>query len=96
MFLNKLGIFQIKLVNLQRKQKQKCMKSIKEKSEEYVDYYYQKLGISKDEYPTDVVISKADFIAGANYVLDAIEEFMKHNFVYESNLKRLIEQLKEK
>ena len=71
------------------------MKSIKEKAEEYVDHYYQKLGISKDEYPTDVVISKADFEAGANYVLDEIEEFMKHNLVHSGNLKRLIEQLKK-
>ena len=71
------------------------MKSINEKAEEYVDDYYQKLGISKDEYPTDVVISKADFEAGANYVLDEIEKFMKHNLVCNSNLKRLIEQLKK-
>ena len=33
--------------------------------------------------------------AGANYVLDAIEEFMKYNLVCSSNLKRLIEQLKK-
>ena len=54
------------------------MKSIKEKAEEYVDDYYQKLEISKDEYPTDVVISKADFIAGANYILNVIEDVLSH------------------
>ena len=36
-----------------------------------------------------------DFEAGANYVLDEIEEFMKHNLVYGGNLERLIEQLKK-
>lgn len=76
------------------------MKSIKEKAEEYVDDYYQKLGISKEEYPTDVVISKADFIAGANYVLDAIEEFLNLYGVWcmsssaRAYLKDMIEQLK--
>ena len=61
------------------------MKSIKEKAEEYVDHYYQKLGISKDEYPTDVVISKADFEAGANYVLDAIIECIPKTYSFNSN-----------
>ena len=35
------------------------------------------------------------FEAGANYVLDKIEEFMKHNLIHSGNLKRLIEQLKK-
>lgn len=34
------------------------------------------------------------FETGANCVLDAIEEFMRYNLVCNSNLKRLIEQLK--
>lgn len=76
------------------------MKSIKEKAEEYVDDYYQKLGISKDEYPTDVVISKADFIAGANYVLEQVEKLICQKHV-EGNLPlfdltRFIDKLKEK
>lgn len=82
------------------------MKSIKEKAEEYVDDYYQKLGISKDEYPTDVVISKADFEAGANYALDAIEDYMANlNFgsnaaemFYKDlkvNIHKFIEQLRK-
>jgi hypothetical protein len=76
------------------------MKSIKEKSEEYVDDYYHKLGISKDEYPTDVVISKADFIAGANYVLEQLEEFLNLYGVYcmsssaRGYLKFMVGQLK--
>ena len=58
------------------------MKSIKEKAEEYVEGYYQRLGISKDEYPVDVVVSKTDFTAGANYVLDAIGDILSHPTQY--------------
>jgi hypothetical protein len=36
-----------------------------------------------------------DFEAGANYVLDVVEDFMRHNLVHSGNLKRLIEQLKK-
>ena len=80
------------------------MKSIKEKAEEYVDDYYQKLGISKDEYPTDVVISKADFVEGANYVLDTLWKELPSEDNRNLNdygkalvwrLKECIEQLKE-
>ena len=75
------------------------MKSIKEKSEEYINNYYQKLGISKDEYPTDVVISKADFIAGGNYVLECFESILpfvvKKGIIY-GKIKETIEQLKKK
>lgn len=48
------------------------MKSIKEKAEEYIGDYYKKLGVDKNLYPIDVEISKADFEAGANYVLGEI------------------------
>ena len=68
------------------------MKSIKEKAEEYVDDYYQKLGISKDEYPTDVKISKVDFEAGANYVLDIIQRFVIENYF---DLEYIVKQLKK-
>lgn len=54
------------------------MKSIKEKAEELLDFPY----------------IQDTFEEGANYVLDAIEEFIKHNLVCSSNLKKLIEQLK--
>jgi len=60
------------------------MKSIKEKAEENC-IKYGNLGN----------VAYQEFVAGANYVLDAIEEFMKHNLVCSSNLKRLIEQLKK-
>lgn len=62
------------------------MKSIMEKAEEYAkDYLFS---------PLPQRAPNVHFEAGANYVLDVIEEFMKHNLVYSSNLKRLIEQLK--
>jgi hypothetical protein len=68
MFLNKLGIFQSKLVNLQRKRKQKRMKSIKEAANEYAkDYLFS---------PLPQRAPNKHFEAGANYVLDDIEEFM--------------------
>ena len=59
------------------------MKSINEFATEY----------AQDKY-MPVQTSQA-VKAGANYVLDAIEEFMKYNLVFSSNLKRLIEQLKK-
>ncbi len=71
------------------------MKSIKEKAEEYgllnPDIHYDADGNTYD----DVDKPSMDFEAGANYVLDAVEEFMKHNLIHSSNLKRLIEQLKK-
>ena len=67
------------------------MKSIKEKSEEVfpIEEY--------DSFETELQRRKMrlSYEHGANYVLDVIEEFMKHNIVYEGNLKRLIEQLKK-
>ena len=39
--------------------------------------------------------TKITFEAGANYVLDVIEEFMLHNLVHSGSIKRLIEQLKK-
>ena len=60
------------------------MKSIKEKAEENCIKY----GSFGD-------IAYSEFVDGANYVLDEIEEFMKHNLVHSGNLKRLIEQLKK-
>jgi hypothetical protein len=60
------------------------MKSIKEKAEENCIKY----GSLSD-------IAYSEFVEGANYVLDEIEEFMKHNLVHSGNLKRLIEQLKK-
>ena len=62
------------------------MKSIKEQA----DYLYQGYGTNANRK-----VLRENFIQGANYVLDAIEEFMKHNLVCSSNLKRLIEQLKK-
>jgi len=70
------------------------MKSIKEKAKEYgllnPNIHYDADGNTYD----DVDKSSIDFEAGANYVLGVIKEFMKHNLVCSSNLKRLIEQLK--
>ena len=65
------------------------MKSIKEKSNEYADEQDLRMA-----YNGSCDNCRQGFVVGANYVLDAIEEFMKHNLVYSSNLKRLIEQLK--
>jgi hypothetical protein len=71
------------------------MKSIKEKAKEYgllnPDIHYDADGNTYD----DVDKPSMDFEAGANYVLDVIEEFMKHNLVHSGNMKRLIEQLKK-
>ena len=70
------------------------MTTIKEKAEEY-SFIGQGIGPSGIQY-RDFSINKQDaFIAGASYVLDVVEEFIEHNFVYEGNLKRLIEQLKK-
>ena len=60
------------------------MKSIKEKADE-------KYPIITSELQT----YNEKFVEGANYVLDEIEEFMKHNLVHSGNLKRLIKQLKK-
>ena len=63
------------------------MKSIKEKANEYAkDCLFS---------PLPQRAPNVHFEAGANYVLDEIEEFMKHNLIYSGNLKRLIEQLKK-
>jgi hypothetical protein len=63
------------------------MKSIKEKAEENLEQ-------NKDEILC-VYNRYAGFVDGANYVLDVLEKFMKHNLVHSSNIKRLIEQLKK-
>lgn len=86
MFLNKLGIFQIKVVNLQSKRKQKRMESIKEKAEESC-IKYGNLGN----------VAYQEFVVGANYVLDEIEEFLPKDsspVIKKSLIKALIEQLK--
>ena len=71
------------------------MKSIKEKSKEY-GLKYPVIHYDADGNPYDDVDNPSvDFEEGANYVLEEIEEFMKHNLVHSSNLKRLIEQLKK-
>ena len=59
------------------------MKSINEFATEY----------AQDKY-LPVQTSQA-VNAGANYVLDVVEDFMRHNLVHSGNLKRLIEQLKK-
>lgn len=59
------------------------MKSINEFATEYAQNKY-----------LPVQTSQA-VMAGANYVLDVVEEFMKHNLVHSGNIKRLIEQLKK-
>ncbi len=77
------------------------MKSIKEKAEEYINDYYKRLGIDKNLYPIDVEISKDDFEAGANYVLEQLEVFLNLYGVYcitssgKTYLKDMIEQLKK-
>lgn len=57
------------------------MKSIKEKSlevfPEHCNFYTNSCNERK----------RIGFEAGANYVLDVIEEFIEHNLVYEGNLK---------
>lgn len=71
------------------------MKSIKERAKEFgilnPNIHYDADGNTYN----DIDKPSTDFEAGANYVLDAIEEFMKYNLVCSSNLKRLIEQLKK-
>lgn len=66
------------------------MKSIKEKLEEYANEQDLRMA-----YNGSCDNCRQGFVVGANYVLDAIEEFMKHNLVHSSNIKRLIEQLKK-
>ena len=67
------------------------MKSIKEKSEEVLPIE------ERDSLETELKRRKMRmcYEDGANYVLDVVEDFMKHNLVCSSNLKRLIEQLKK-
>lgn len=76
------------------------MKSIKEKAKEAernIHPLFESISESTGEpvsvYDQNDMIDM--FESGANYVLDEIEEFMKHNLVHSSNLKRLIEQLKK-
>ena len=65
------------------------MKSIKEKANEHLNSVYA----GYDDVLKKLV--KEGYVSGANYVLDEIEEFMKHNLVYGGNLERLVEQLKK-
>jgi hypothetical protein len=67
------------------------MKSIKEKAEEFHEVIRV---INEHESIVNTQGSKM-FVEGANYVLDVVEDFMKHNLVCSSNLKKLIEQLKK-
>lgn len=71
------------------------MKSIKEKAEEYGLQYpvihYDADGNTYD----DVDKPSMDFEAGANYVLDIIEQYCKEHVVCNSNIKHIIEQLKK-
>ena len=92
MFLNKLGIFQIKLVNLQRKRKQKRMKSIKEAANEYTkDYLFS---------PLPQRAPNIHFEEGANYVIECIEDIIVNNEDNALNMAKClvdcIEQLKKK
>lgn len=68
------------------------MKSIKEKAEEYgmlnPDIHYNDDGNSYDNHDKPA----EDFVAGANYVLDVIEEAT--NICFDEELKRVIKQLK--
>ena len=62
------------------------MKSIKEKAEEYTSDI------------TNPVTNNAAFLAckaGANYVLEVIEQYCKEHVVCNTNIKHLIEQLKK-
>ena len=75
------------------------MKSIKEKSEEYAkDYLFS---------PKPQRAPNVHFEAGANYALDAIEEFMDNKYFgsnaaemfykdLKANIHKFIEQLKKK
>ena len=65
------------------------MKTINEKAEKHLSSVYA----GYDDVLKKLV--KESYVSGANYVLDEIEEFMKHNLVYGGNLERLIEQLKK-
>lgn len=75
------------------------MKSIKEKAEEYshtkgnLNEYYDSAGEWLDFDP--IGYTQRTFEAGANYVINEIEEFMLHNLVHSGSIKRLIEQLKK-
>lgn len=70
------------------------MKSIKEKAEEYsfIEEGTDLKGVPYKDYNN---YKMEGFEAGANYVLDVVEDFMRHNLVHSGNLKRLIEQLKK-
>ena len=64
------------------------MKSIKEKSDEYLQQEKDEVLCVYDRY--------AGFLDGANYVLGEIELYCKEHVVCNTNIKHLIEQLKEK
>ena len=59
------------------------MKSIKEKAQEWADMY-----------PSCGMADKS-FEAGANYVLDVIEQYCNEHVICNSNIKHIIEQLKK-
>lgn len=63
------------------------MKSIKEKSNEYAREYLFS--------PLSQRAPNVHFEAGANYVLDIIEQYCKEHIVCNSNIKHVIEQLKK-
>ena len=95
MFLNKLGIYKFIIVNLQGKRKQKRMKSIKEKSEEYADEQDLRMA-----YNGSCDNCRQGFVEGANYVLEQVEKLICQKHV-EGNLPlfdltRFIDKLKEK
>lgn len=65
------------------------MKSIKEKAKEY-DIVVERISPNKSIVDTS---GRKQFEAGANYVLDAIEEAT--NICFDEELKNVIEQLKK-
>lgn len=71
-------------------------KTIKEMANKYVDEFYARLGITQAEFPTDALISKNDFISGANAVLECILECIEEfsNTEDYSIVLRLIKALK--
>lgn len=78
------------------------MKSIKEKAKKWCGEHSNK-GCTeqcdgcwqlKQAWGCEQHNMETAYEAGANYVLEEIEEFMKHNLVHSGNLKRLIKQLK--
>ena len=75
------------------------MKSIKEKAEEYgytnwqSDEYHD--GASEGFEFDPIGHTQKTFEAGANYVLDIIEQYCKEHIVCNSNINHIIEQLKK-